>query len=70
MFGIRPEWVHTREPGARVNSLAGEAVLDFMFWSSPKHRFGWYLEPGFDYGFARGHDRSIGITGGLLIGIR
>jgi hypothetical protein len=44
-------------------------VLDFMFWPSSKHRFGWFLEPGFDYSFARGHERSIGISGGLLIAI-
>jgi hypothetical protein len=69
MAGVGPEWVHTREPGAKVNSIAGEAVLDFMFWPSGKHRFGWFLEPGYDYNFARGHERSFGISGGLLIAI-
>jgi hypothetical protein len=52
-----------------TNSLGGEMVLDFMFWPSSKHRFGWFLEPGYEYSFARGHDRSIGISGGLLIAI-
>jgi len=69
MFGIGPEWVHTRQSGVTMNSAAVEAVLDFMFWPSGKHRFGWYLEPGYDYNFARGHEQSIGITGGLLIAI-
>ena len=46
MFGVGPEWIHTRENGVTTNSVAGEAVLDFMFWPSGKHRFGWYLEPG------------------------
>lgn len=69
MFGVGPEWIHTSERGAATNSLGGEAVLDFMFWPSAKHRFGWYLEPAFDYSFSRGHDRSLGISGGLLIAI-
>jgi hypothetical protein len=70
MIGIGPEWVHMRQYGITRNSFAGEAVLDFMFWPSGKHRFGWYLEPGYDYTFGRDHERSFGITGGLLIGIR
>ena len=69
MAGVGPEWVHTREPGMRANSIAGEAVLDFMFWPGAKHKFGWFLEPSFDYSFARGHERSFGISGGLLIAI-
>ena len=67
MFGIGPEWIRTRQSGVTSNSLGGEAVLDFMFWPSAKHKFGWYLEPGFDYSFGPGHERSIGISGGLLI---
>jgi hypothetical protein len=35
-----------------------------------KHRFGWYLEPAYDYSFAGGHQQSIGMSAGLLIGIR
>jgi hypothetical protein len=69
MFGVGPEWIHTRAYGVTTNSLGGEVMLDFMFWPSSKHRFGWFLEPGYEYGFARGHDRSIGIGGGLLIAI-
>jgi hypothetical protein len=70
MVGVGPAWDHSRQNGVTTNSFAGEAVLDFMFWPSGKHRFGWYLEPGYEYSFARGHDRSIGISGGLLIAIR
>jgi hypothetical protein len=70
MFGVGPEWIHSRENRVTTNSLGGEAVLDFMFWPSVKRRFGWYLEPGYEYNFGRGHERSIGITAGLLISIR
>jgi hypothetical protein len=71
MIGVGPEFVHTRQYGVTTNSVAAEAALDFMFWPSVgKHRFGWYLEPGYDYNFGRGHEQSIGISGGLLISIR
>ena len=70
MLGIGPEWVHTRENGTVTNSVAGEIAGDFMFWPTGKHRFGWYLEPAYDYNFGRGHEQSIGMSGGLLIAIR
>jgi hypothetical protein len=70
MIGIGPEWVHTRQYGVTTNSIAAEAVLDFMYWPSGKHRFGWFIEPGYEYNFGRGHERSIGISGGLLIAVR
>jgi hypothetical protein len=71
MFGIGPEWVHTRQNRMTTNSISGEAIGDFMFWPSVgKHRFGCYLEPGYEYNFGQGHEKSIGISGGLLIAIR
>jgi hypothetical protein len=69
MLGAGPEWVHTNKPGATANSVSAEAALDFMFWPSAKHRFGWYLEPVFEHNFGRGHEQSVGISGGLLIAI-
>jgi hypothetical protein len=69
MFGIGPEWVHFKQNGIWRNSIAGEIAGDFMFWPSGKHRFGWYLEPAYDYSFASGHEKSIGISAGLLIGV-
>jgi hypothetical protein len=69
MLGIGPEWVHLRQNGETTNSIAGEVAGDFMFWPAHKHRFGWFLEPAYDYSFARGHQQSIGMSGGLLIAI-
>jgi hypothetical protein len=69
MFGVGPEWAHTTGHGSTNNTLSGEVALDFMFWPSSKHRFGWYLEPSYDYAFARGHEQSLGISAGLLIAI-
>jgi hypothetical protein len=70
MLGVGPEWIHIRENGISTNSVAGEIALDFMFWPSPKRRFGWYIEPAYDYGFGRSHDQSIGVSIGLLISVR
>ena len=69
MAGVGPGWIHTRESGIMTNSVAVEAVVDFMFWPSTKHKFGWFIEPGYEYNFGRGHERSIGISGGLLVAI-
>jgi len=70
MIGVGPQWVHTKKYGVTTNSVSGEAVLDFMFWPSKKRRFGWYIEPGYEYNFGRGHEQSLGFSGGLLIAIR
>jgi hypothetical protein len=69
MLGVGPEWVYVRKNGSATNSVAGEVAGDFMFWPAHRHRFGWFLEPAYDYSFARGHQQSIGVSAGLLIGI-
>jgi hypothetical protein len=69
MIGVGPEWIHTNAFGVKQNSIAAELVADFMFWPSRKHRFGWYLEPSYEYKFGPGHEHSLGISGGLLIAI-
>jgi hypothetical protein len=69
MVGLGPEWVHTRQFGITTNSVAGEAALDFMFWPSAKHKFGWFVEPAYEYNFGQGHERSVGMSAGLLISI-
>lgn len=69
MFGVGPALIHLNENNEVTNTMAGEIALDFMFWPGAKHKFGWYLEPGYEYSFAKGHEQSIGISGGLLISI-
>ncbi len=69
MIGAGPEWAHTAGHGSTDNSVGAEVALDFMFWPSSKHRFGWYLEPSYSYDFGRGHDQSLGMSAGLLIAI-
>ncbi len=69
MVGVGPEWVHARDNGLTTNSFSAEAAADFMFWRSAKHKFGWYVEPAYEYSFKRGHEQSLGFTAGLLIAI-
>ena len=67
MIGVGPEWVHASDRGVTTNSPGVEAALDFMFWPSAKHKFGWYVEPAYDHTFGRSSEQSAGVTGGLLI---
>lgn len=69
MLGVGPEWVYLRQNGTTSQSISGEVAGDFMFWPNGKHRFGWYLEPAYDYSFMAGHQQSIGMSAGLLIGV-
>jgi hypothetical protein len=69
MIGVGPEWIYTNAFGVKQDSVAAEVAPDFMFWFSRKHRFGWYLEPSYEYKFGPGHEHSLGISGGLLIAI-
>ena len=69
MLGVGPEWVYLKQNGRSSNTLAGEIAGDFMFWPSGRHRFGWYLEPAYDYNFSAAHQQSIGVSAGLLIGL-
>src|SRR5580700_205742 len=69
MLGVGPEWVYLRQNRTTSQSISGEVAGDFMFWPNGKHRFGWYLEPAYDYSFMAGHQQSIGISAGLLVGV-
>jgi hypothetical protein len=69
MLGLGPEWIHTSTHGVKANSIAIEVAPDFMFWPAGKHRFGWYLEPSYEYTFGPAHEHSVSVTGALLIAI-
>jgi hypothetical protein len=69
MVGVGPEWINTKKYGLTTNSLAGEAVLDFMFWANARHKIGWYFEPAYEHSFQAGHEKSLGLSIGLLVGI-
>ena len=69
MVGIGPEWVHTSQFGIKTNAIGAEFALDFMYWPGGKHKFGWFVEPSYEYTFGHEHERSIGVSWGLLIAI-
>jgi hypothetical protein len=70
MFGVGPVWIHRRENRITTNALGAEVALDFMFWPSERRRFGWYLEPAYQYNFTGSHEKSLGVSVGLLIAVR
>jgi hypothetical protein len=70
MFGVGPQWAHILAQGKSGDTVAGEVVLDFTFWPWAGRKIGFYLESGYDYSFAAGHEQSMAITGGLLIPIQ
>jgi hypothetical protein len=69
MAGVGPAWSHSSENGISSNTVSIEVVLDVMFWPSEKHRFGWFIEPAYEQNFGSTHERSIGLSTGLLIGL-
>ena len=69
MFGLGLAWTHANDRNLTTNTANGEIALDFMFWPDPKHRFGWYLEPAYEYGFGGEHAQSLGMSAGLLVAI-
>jgi hypothetical protein len=61
--GIGPEW-------SSDGKVAGVLSLHFMLWSTPEHKFGWFVEPTYSYSFSNGHEQALGMTVGALIPIR
>ena len=70
MAGLGPEWSYTKEAGTGRHAFALESALDLMYWPRAKRRLGLFIEPAFEYSFSGGHERSFGVTAGLLIAIR
>jgi hypothetical protein len=69
MFGVGPEWIVTRKFGSTTNSFGSQVALDFMFWPAARHKFGWYLEPAYEWHFGAAHEQSASVSVGLLIAI-
>jgi hypothetical protein len=69
MLGVGPAWTYRTGSGVTRNSLGVEIAPDFMFWRSARHRLGWYVEPSYEYDFAGGHEQSVSISIGLLVGV-
>jgi hypothetical protein len=66
MIGFGPEVVRLSTPRTKATYFGGQVALDFMFW--PWHEVGLWVEPSYDFVFPDGLSRSIGSTGGVLLG--
>jgi len=63
MIGLGPIWTQAKgESGKWGTTFAA----DFMFWSSPERKYGWFVEPSYSI---IGNERSLGVSLGFLIGI-
>jgi hypothetical protein len=63
MIGLGPIWSQAKgESGKWGTTFAA----DFMFWSSPEKKYGWFVEPSYSI---IGNERTLGVSLGLLIGI-
>jgi len=60
--GIGPTWTSSGQLGA-------QASFEFMIWPWQERKFGWFVDPSYSVSFARGHEQSVGLTVGILIGI-
>jgi hypothetical protein len=63
MVGLGPMWSKAKGENGKVGTTF---VADFMFWSSPERKYGWFVEPS--YSVNPGNDRSLAVSFGLLIG--
>ncbi len=63
MIGLGPRWTKGTGEGWKVGTTF---MADFMFWSSPERKYGWFVEPS--YSISKG-ERSMGVSVGLLFGI-
>ena len=59
--GIGPTWSGSGQFGA-------QASFEFMIWPWQERKFGWFVDPSYSVSFARGHQQSVGLTLGILIG--
>src|SRR5215467_9683538 len=63
MIGLGPIWTQAKGESGRWGTTF---MADFMFWSSPEKKYGWFVEPSYSI---IGNERSLGVSLGLLIGI-
>jgi len=69
LIGAGPEWVHKANGEKPADSVAGEAVVQFVYSPWPERHVGFFAQPSYSYDFGKGHDQSLGVSAGLRIGI-
>jgi hypothetical protein len=64
MVGLGPMWTVAKGESAKIGTTF---MLDFMFWSSPEKKYGWFIEPS--YSVTKGNERTLAVSIGLLFGV-
>lgn len=67
MIGAGPELSYATHGGG--TNIASEFAMEWMFWPTRDRKFGWFVEPTYSYGLSKGHEQSVGVSGGLTIAI-
>lgn len=70
MVGAGPSLSHVVAHGRTSDAAGVEGALDLMVWPGRRRRFGWFVEPSYGYSLAAEHERTLGISLGLLVPIR
>ena len=68
LIGAGPVWVHHSEESPK-DSIAGEAIVELVYWPRQDHKVGFFVEPSYSYNFGEGHEKTVGVTAGLHIGV-
>ncbi len=69
VIGAGPEWVHKAGGEKPADSIAGEAITELVYFPWQEHKVGFFLEQIYSYDFGKGHEQSLGVTGGLHIAV-
>jgi hypothetical protein len=68
LIGAGPVWVHHSEESPK-DSIVGEAIVELVYWPRQDHKVGFFVEPSYSYNFGEGHEKTVGVTAGLHIGV-
>lgn len=63
--GLGPTWTRTTGTAERSDSIGAEFSLDFQFLVAK--RWGWYIEPAYEFVPGGAQDRSFNLAVGILI---
>ncbi|MGO9173229.1 MAG: hypothetical protein ACLP7P_14870 [Rhodomicrobium sp.] len=69
LIGAGPEWVHKASGEKPADSVAGEAIVELIYFPWPEHKTGFFIEQSYGYDFGKGHEQSLGVSGGLHIAV-
>ena len=69
LIGAGPAWVHRTSDEKPTDSVAGEAIIEFVYSQWGEGKAGFFLEQSYGYDFCK-HEQSLGVTAGLHIPIQ